>query len=198
MFSYQTTPMETLSTLFGSELRVKMMRLFLFNPSESFDPQSIEKKTQAKKREVEKELAFLRKLGLIKKRKGAAIWSLDRSFKFTDALSDFLTRTHSLEHKAILKKIEKTGRIKTVLIAGIFTKDAESRLDIFVIGDKVRTGALERVIRAIESDMGKDIRYAVLSAPDFAYRLSMNDKLVRDVLDYPHTMLVDKIGISKA
>jgi hypothetical protein len=38
----------------------------------------------------------------------------------------------------------------------------------------------------------------VISAPDFAYRVSMNDKLVRDVLDYPYEVLVDKIGVSKA
>lgn len=174
------------------------MRLFLFNPGESFEPEDIEKKVQARKRDVVKELDFLKKLGLIKKRKGIALWGLDRSFEFTDALSDFLARTHSVERKAILRKIEKTGRIKTVLVAGIFTKDAESRLDMLVVGDKVRAGALDRVIKAIESDMGKDIRYTALSASDFAYRLGMNDKLVRDVLDYPYEVLVDKLGVSKA
>lgn len=184
--------------LFGSELRVKMMRLFLFNPDDSFDSEAIILKSQAKKREVVKELDFLRKLGLVKKKKGVSSWSLDRKFEFADALSDFLIRTNSLERKSILKKIEKTGRIKTVLVSGIFTKNADSRLDMFVIGDSVKNRALDRVIKAVESDMGKDIRYAVLSASDFAYRLGMNDKLVRDVLDYPYDVLVDKLGVSKA
>jgi hypothetical protein len=55
---------------------------------------------------------------------------------------------------------------------------------------------LERIVRSLESEMGKDIRYAVLTAPDFSYRMGMNDKLVRDVLDFPHRVLLDKIGLS--
>lgn len=190
--------MDTLSRLFGSEIRVRMMRLFLFNPDTSFDIGSMEKKAQAKKREIVKEIDFLKKLGLIKKKKGVATWSLERKFEFAGALSDFLIRTHSLERKTILKKLERTGRMKTVLVAGIFTKDTDSRVDMLVVGDNVKGGALDRVIKGIESDMGKDIRYVLLSGPDFAYRMSMNDKLVRDILDYPYEVLVDKIGVSKA
>jgi hypothetical protein len=65
------------------------------------------------------------------------------------------------------------------------------------VGDNVKTGYIDRIVKGIESDMGKDIRYSVLSGADYAYRISMNDKLVRDVLDFPHTILVDKIGIAR-
>lgn len=190
--------MNTLAQLFGNDLRVRMMRLFLFNRGVAFDLASIEAKTQSKKREAMKEVDALRKLGLIKKKKGEAVFTFDAAFPFADALSDFLIRTHSLEHKDILKKIQKTGKIKAVLIAGIFTKNPESRFDLFVVGDGIKAGALERLIKAIESDMGKEIRYVALSADDFSYRLGMNDRLVRDVLDFPYETLVDKLGISKA
>jgi hypothetical protein len=190
--------MDTLGKLFGSPLRIRMMRLFLFNADSFFDLEYIEQKSSAKKREIVKELDFLKKLGLIKKKKGAALYTLDRTFRFAEALSAFLVSTYSLERKAILRKIEKTGRIKTVLMAGIFTNDPESRLDLFVIGDNVKTNALAKVVKGIEADMGKEIRYTVISAPDFAYRTAMNDKLIRDVMDYPHETLVDKLGISKA
>lgn len=190
--------MDTLSKLFGSETRVRMMRLFLFNPQSSFGFEEIEKKTQASKREVVRELDFLRKAGLVKRKKGAQLFSLDAKFEFTGALSDFLIRTHSVQRKAILRKIEKTGRIKAVVVAGVFMNNPESRLDMLIVGDKVKAGHLGRIIRDIESDMGKDIRYTVLSGPDFAYRLSMNDRLVRDVIDFPYETLVDKLGISKA
>ena len=207
--------MVILSQLFGSELRVRMMRLFLFNPDKAFDMAYIQGKAAAKPRELEGELAFLKKLGLLKEakvskpvvvRKGKkelrkkvreSVYSLDQKFKYRDALSEFLVKTHSLENRAVVKKLEKAGKIKAVLLAGIFTGQPESRLDLFVVGDNVNASSMDRIVRSIESDMGKDIRYAVLSAPDFAYRLSMNDKLVRDVIDYPHRVLVDKIGIAK-
>lgn len=202
--------------LFGSVLRVKMMRLFLFNPDLEFDVDYIGAKTGSKPREIEKEAALLKKLGLVRymkvskmveekkgkktieKKKKVTVFALDRKFEFKDALADFLVRTHSMENKTIVKKLEKAGRIKAVLVSGIFMKNAESRLDLFVVGDNIKPGTFERIVRGIESDMGKDIRYSILSAPDFAYRKSMNDKLIRDVLDFPHTILVDKIGISRS
>ncbi len=69
-------------------------------------------------------------------------------------------------------------------------------MDMFVVADGVKQLAMDRVIKSIESDMGKDIRYAVMSAADFEYRMSMNDKLVRDVLDFPHKILSNKIGLN--
>lgn len=208
--------MDTLSELFGNALRVKMIRLFLFNPGSIFDTDYVIGKTFAKPRDIEREAAFLCKLGLakttkllkavaIKKgkktfeaKKKVKAWTLDSRFEFLEPLTDFLIKTHSLEHKAIVRRLEKAGRIKAVLVSGIFMRDNESRLDMFVVGDNIKTSSLDRIIKSIESDMGKDIRYAVLTAPDFSYRLSMNDKLVRDVLDFPHRILVDKIGISKS
>lgn len=192
--------MDTLSLLFGSVLRVKMMRLFLFNPNRPFDLEYIEGKTGTKLRHIEKEITFFKKIGLVKtkrKKKKIVGWMLDSSFKYIEALTDFLVRTHSLEHKAIVRRLEKAGRIKAVIVSGVFMGDAESRLDLFIVGDNVRSGSVDRIVRNLESDMGKDIRYAVLSGPDFAYRVNMNDKLVRDVLDFPHTILVDKIGIER-
>jgi hypothetical protein len=207
--------MDTLSLLFGSVLRVKMMRLFLFNPGKTFDVGYIEGKTNAKIKDIESQINFFRKLRLVKVKKTAKIveikkgrktlqvkkkmntWTLDPAFKYTDALTDFLVRTHSLEHRAIVRRLEKAGRIKAVLVSGIFMRDADARLDLFVVGDNVKSNSIDRIVRGIESDMGKDIRYTVLSGADFSYRVSMNDKLVRDVLDYPHTILLDKIGIAR-
>jgi hypothetical protein len=191
--------MDILSKLLGSELRVKMLRLFLFNPEHVSDLAYIEGKTNERPRTLEKELVFLRKIGLVKKFKTKKLkgYILDPKFKYKDALSDFLVKTHSLENKAVVKRLEKAGRIKAVLISGIFTGNTDSRFDLFVVGDNVKSASMDRIVKGIESDMGKDIRYAVLSGPDFAYRVSMNDKLVRDVIDFPHTVLVDKIGIAK-
>ncbi|MBX4209097.1 hypothetical protein KW799_00130 [Candidatus Parcubacteria bacterium] len=189
--------MVILSRLFGSELRVKMMRLFIFNPDKAFDVKYIEVKTGSRRREIEKEAAFLKKTGLVRtsRKKKVLIVSLDPKFKYLAPLSDFLVKTHSLENRSVVKRIEKAGKIKAVVVSGIFTGQPDSRLDLFVVGDNVRSSSMDRIVKGIESDMGKDIRYAVLSAPDYAYRVSMNDKLIRDIVDYPHTVLLDKIGI---
>ncbi len=206
--------MDILSTLFGTALRVKMMRLFLFNPLTPFDFEQLEQKMSVKPREIKDEIVFLRKLGLAKqikiakvltikkgkkeitKKAKVAAWVLDPKFTYNDALTDFLVKTHSVENREIVKKLEKAGKLKMVLVSGIFTRNTEARLDMFVVADNIKGASMDRIVKSIESDMGKDIRYAVLSAPDFAYRKSMNDKLIRDVLDFPHRVLLDRIGVS--
>jgi hypothetical protein len=197
--------MDTLSKLFGTELRVKMIRFFLFNPDASFDLDQIEKKMLSRKKVVAKEILSLKKLGLVREvkktlenKKKVKAFLLDPKFEFAESLSEFFVRIHSLDHKSIVKKIEKTGKVKLVLISGIFTRDLESRLDLFVVGDNVNSASMDRIVKGIEAGMGKDIRYAVLSAPDFAYRMGMNDKLIRDIFDYPYQLLVDKLGVGKA
>ena len=205
--------MDTLSQLFGTTLRVKLMRLFLFNKGLPYDVMYIEDKTGERPHTIEKEIVALKKLGLIKvttlsrvvpvkvgkkvveKKKQFKAWTLDSGFEFTEALTDFLIKTHSLEDKAIVRRLDKAGKIKAVIVAGIFLRDSDSRIDMFLVGDGIKQAALEKVIKSIESDMGKDVRYVVLSGADFEYRVSMNDKLVRDVLDFPHKVLLNKMGV---
>lgn len=202
--------------LFGSSVRVKMIRLFLFNPEFAFDFDQLQKKMAVKDKELHQEILFLKKLGLIKqskvlkmvtekkgkkvttRKKKVFVWTLNQKFSFIDSLTDFFVKTHSVENKSIIRKLERAGKIKMVLVSGIFTRTPDARLDMFVVGDNIKDSSIDKVIKSIESDMGKDIRYAVLSVPDFSYRKSMNDKLVRDVLDFPHHVLVDKIGVSSA
>ena len=51
---------------------------------------------------------------------------------------------------------------------------------------------LEKAVRSFEPKYGREIRYAVFSTPEFRYRLTIHDKLVRDTLDYPHRILLNK------
>ncbi len=132
---------------------------------------------------------------IVEKKRIFKAWTLDTHFKFSAPLSDFLIKTHSLEDTGIVRKLEKAGKIKAVIVAGIFMQDTDARIDLFVVADAVKQSSMEKVIKSIESDMGKEVRYALLSSEDFNYRVSMNDKLVRDVFDFRHKILLNKIGL---
>jgi predicted transcriptional regulator len=60
--------MQILEKLFGSMARVKIMKLFLFNPDEDLDIPEIVKKTKLTKQQTKKELNNLDNTGLIRKR----------------------------------------------------------------------------------------------------------------------------------
>ena len=47
----------------------------------------------------------------------------------------------------------------------------------------------------LEAEIGKEVRYAWMSTSDFFYRLNMSDRLLRDMFDYPHAIVLDRLDI---
>jgi hypothetical protein len=48
----------------------------------------------------------------------------------------------------------------------------------------------------MEAEIGGELSYAVFETKEFLYRLNMYDKLVRDILDYPHEVVVQAKELS--
>lgn len=60
--------MEILERLFGSDTRIKTMRMFLFNSESVFTMDEVVERTKSNIKEIRKEMANLINAGLIKKR----------------------------------------------------------------------------------------------------------------------------------
>jgi hypothetical protein len=76
-----------------------------------------------------------------------------------------------------------------LVVAGAFLKDEKSRLDILVVGDSISQKKFENVVRNLESEIGKELRYSAFTTDEFKYRISMYDKLVCDVFDFEHEVV---------
>ena len=205
--------METLAKLFGSVARVKIMKLFLFNPEQIFGSMDISDRTKITSIVSRKELALLDKVSFIKKksfmeeiekkkdgkvkieRKRVYGWALNEDFPFLAPLQNLLIESGSLTSGEIINKLKKVGNLKLLIISGVFIQDMNSRADILIVGDNLHEPSLERAVRILESEVGKELRYVVFETADFKYRLGIYDKLLRDILDYSHKKLINKLGI---
>lgn len=206
--------MDILEKIFGSSAKVKIIKLFLFNPDVAYDIFQISDRTKVSESQVRKEInalekiEFLRQKSFIKeirKQKNRTIvtskkrtngWTLDAKFPYLEALEAFLSNINPFKHKDIIEKISRAGKIQLLIISGIFIKEPDSRVDLLVVGDNIKQGMLEGIIKTIESEIGKEIRYAVFETSEFNYRYSMFDKLIRDILDYPHEKIINKLGLA--
>lgn len=175
-------------------------------------PAEISSRAKVHIQTVRKEVTLLSKIGLIKKQQGTrtvtigrgknkkeskkkvVAFIVDRNFAELSALRNFMLNIAPTDDSGILKKVNGVGKIKLVVIAGEFLQEPDSRLDILVVGDAVKETRLKAAVRELEAQMGKELRYAAFSTQDFTYRLGVYDRLVRDVLDYPHQIIVDKLG----
>ncbi len=189
--------MEPLAKLFGSPARLKMLRLFIFNQDTNFSVESIVRRTKLSKESVRSELAdlisarFLRKKGT----HTAARYQVNPRFENREALDTFIRETTILNPKHIVTSLKKAGALRLVVLTGLFTAIIESQIDLLVVGDHLNERALASAVHSFEADLGREIRYAFFATADFRYRLGVYDRLLRDVFDYPHRLLVDKIGL---
>jgi hypothetical protein len=100
-----------------------------------------------------------------------------------------------MSSSSVTRKLGRHGKLKLVIVSGIFIQDPDSRIDLLVVGDSIRENSLKNSISTLESEIGKQIRYTVFQTEDFKYRLGVYDRLVKDILDYPHQVVLDKIGL---
>ena len=189
--------MEPLAKLFGSPARLKTVRLFVFNPDASLTVSDIVLRTKLSKDVVRHELVDLIASGLVRKKgtDSPVHYQTNPRFEQLGALDTFIRDTTSVRPKSMLSALKRAGALKLVALSGIFTSVLESQIDLLVVGDHLDERALTTVVRSLEAELGREIRYASFSTTDFRYRLGVYDRLLRDVFDYPHRLLVDKIGL---
>ncbi len=202
--------MEALEKLFGSSARVKVLKFFLFNTSDIYEKSTIAARTRVSSSILQKELNLLEKINLIKK-KNTFLLKEDRYGRVTKiktkgyqtviesklftALQNLLVKNSPMSSSSLVQRLGKHGKLKLVIAAGVFIQDHDSRVDLLIVGDGIKEGPLKTTITTLESEIGKQLRYTVLTVSDFKYRLGVYDKLVRDILDYPHQIFLDRIGV---
>jgi hypothetical protein len=202
--------MEALEKLFGSSARVKTLKFFLFNTGEIFEKNVIASRTKISSSNLQKELNLLEKIGLIKKKnffimkesKSGRVQKIKTKgyetvieHKLFTSLQNLLVKNSPMTSSALIQKLSRHGKLKLVIGAGVFIQDPDSRIDLLIVGDDVKENTLKNTIATLESEIGKQLRYTVLTVQDFKYRLGVYDRLVRDILDYPHQIFLDRIGV---
>lgn len=199
---------DPLSILFGSAARVKLLRFFLFNPSKDFTFDEISRRARLVRRTARTEMNALERAEVIKKKqilitkegstkKTKAIgYAVNKEFPELQALQTFLFETAPINGKTVLNQLRKAGTLDFVCITGIFMRNFEQRIDIMLAMKKLSTNKVENAIRALEAELGIEIRFAAFSSDDLKYRVGMYDKLMRDVFDYPTDILVDKLNLT--
>lgn len=198
---------DPLAILFGSPARVKLLRFFLFNPSKEFSFDEISRRAKLVRRTARTEINALERAEVIRKKQIYVTkegtnrrvkvqgFVLNKDFHELQALQTFLFETAPINGKTVQNHLKKAGAIEFLAVSGVFMRNFEQRLDILLAMKKLTNNAVDNAIRALEAELGIEIRFAAFATPDLRYRIGMYDKLMRDVFDYPHEIIVDKLDI---
>ncbi len=198
---------DPLSILFGSQARVKLLRFFLFNPSKEFSFEEISRRAKLVRRTARTEMNALERAEVIRKKQIIAEnprtgrrqkmqgYVLNKDFPELPALQTFLFETAPINGKTLLKHLRKAGTLDFVCVTGVFLREFEQRLDVMLAMKKLSNTKVENAIRSLEAELGIEIRYAAFESDELRYRVGLYDKLTRDVFDYRHQIIVDRLDI---
>lgn len=204
--------MDILAKIFGSAARVKLMRLFLMNPEDVFDKTEMGRRSKISGTVLGKEIRLLEDVGLIKQRvvvkmkpsksgKNGALekrkvkgYGMDPSFPFLAALRSLVTEI-ALGKEDVSARFRNCGQMKLIIVAGIFIDEQDSRVDILLVGDKMKKPIIEGVLRRLEAELGKELTYGLMETTEFEYRFGIYDKFIRDIIDYPHLVVLNKLNL---
>lgn len=195
-------------TSFLDPIRAKILRLVILN-AELFPLTDLAKRAGVSAPAAQKELNALEVIGVVKKtqegslpagrqgknareRKASIHYSFNEKFRYTNALSAFVHEVSPERFNDVERAIRGAGKMSAIVLSGVFIGDHRRPADLLLVADSVNEKRLEKALRSFEPKYGREIRYTVFSTPEFRYRLTINDKLLRDTLDYPHRILLDK------
>jgi hypothetical protein len=150
--------------------------------------------------EVRRELTPLVASGLVKKRSVAGKkvylgYQLDPKFLYLQPLKNLLVTVSLHADETIVKKLAPVGKIKLLMASGVFLREWDTRVDLLIVGDELNLSKLETVMKNLEAEVGKELTYSAFETEEFEYRMGIHDRLVRDIVEAPHTTLIDKLGL---
>ncbi len=198
--------MDILAKMFGGVARVKIMRLFLLNPEQGFETSMVAERSRLSvsvSRQVVNQLAtmalvkkkfFIKEMtdgrtGKIKKKRVQG-WFLNNEFPYINEMKALLVEGDFFKQDDLVKRFRPAGKVQLLVVSGVFIQQSDSRLDVLVVGDNISKKYVQKTISVLESELGKELSYAVFDTVDFKYRVSMYDKLLRDMFEYPHARLL--------
>ncbi|MBI2122402.1 MAG: hypothetical protein HYT98_04795 [Candidatus Sungbacteria bacterium] len=198
--------------------KVRILRIFMRNSAELLPLEEIVRRSGLQQPIVRNELKKFLRIGVIKQKRIALkqtispILKRDRVLKFRirkvlvyfanpnfELLSELrflFTRASIASKQKIIKKIRSLGKgVKLAVISGIFLNNDNCRTDLLVVGNGIKRGRFERFLGGVEANLGKPVRYTLMDTKEFSYRMDMYDKFLRDILEYPHEKLINKLRI---
>lgn len=199
--------------LFGSKTRTKLLKMFMSNPNRSFYVREITRKIEEQINSVRRELANLLSMGLITSdsNDNKLYYEVNQENEHYEALRLLFTGKRSAQ-KAMNSKGEvsekkttntatavdvdhavwdKAGKIAGILYAGAFTRDNLSPVDVMIVGD-VPVSRAEAAVASLETQEGKELRFAVMEVEEWVYRRQVNDKFYAQVMSAKKQIIKDE------
>jgi len=199
-----------LEKLFGSKARVKILKLFLLNPADKFYIRQLSRDLKLQLNSVRRELENLEHFGIltsdIKDEVGEGsnkaaggqekkYFRANPDFVLFDEIKALIIKAQILYEKDFVRKLQTMGKVKLLVLTGIFVNNPNTLIDILLVG-KINKVKLMKLIKELEIELGKEINFTVFEPHEFKYRRDITDIFLYGILDGRKMVVIDEVGLS--
>lgn len=177
------------------------------NPNRSFYVREITRKIEEQINSVRRELGNLLKIGIITSdtNNNKLYYEVNQNYNYYAPLLDIFGKAKpKAEDKKVAGRrvsdkasdpdeaaLSALGNVELALFTGQFTRDESVGIDLLVVGN-INQNKLSKFVEELEMRESKEIRYALLSPSDFAYRQQIKDRFLSQVLAAKKQIIIDK------
>jgi DNA-binding transcriptional regulator YhcF (GntR family) len=200
--------------LFGSQTRVKLIKLFLDNPEKKYFVRELTRITGMLINSIRRELENLENIGFLevehdnstngqKDEQPAVIkglnvkkyYRLNKDNFLREELNALFQKGRTMVEKRLAEKIKNAGKINYLSLAGAFTKNSKSPTDLMVIGSFDKKD-IQDAIKNFEQEIGKAVNYTIMDLREYKLRKDIADRFLSDIMeDESRLVLVDDLKI---
>ena len=193
----------TAERIFGSKTRAKLLELFFSNTNKSFYVREITRVIDEQINSVRRELTNLGAAEIIKNETfdNKVYYSANMRHPYAKPLKDlFSSKTDVSSENGATKNVwEEYCKSVSKYLGGLIVtnrKVGQDGVDLLIIGND-RTKKLTRWAEVVEKRVGKPLNYVIMSEEDFAYRKSVRDRFIADIMEMEIAEIYDPNKIIK-
>lgn len=201
-----------LNELFSSKTRVKLLKLFLFNTEKKFFVRELTRLLDEHLNSIRRELSNLEDIQLIKCVEGdfndvvdsdeldskisgkiqKKYYQTNKEFDYFNELKSLFLKSEIISENEIKEKIKSIKGVEYFIMTGYFT-NSESPTDLLAVGE-FSSDLLLDLVKELETMVGRELNYTVMTRDEFTHRLNMIDKFLYRILDCKKIVIKDEIS----
>ncbi len=207
-----------LTKLFGSQARVKLLKVFLLNADKQYYIRQLARRLDLQINAVRRELENLEKIGLIivrwpalangenqsasqpanpKKQSGGQekkYYQVNTNFVLYEELRALFVKAQIWDQQNFVNKIKQIGHLKLLVLTGFFVGDNQSPVDLLLVG-RLPKQKLSALIKQLEKNIEREVNYSVMDLAEFKYRRDVTDVFLYNILEGKKIIVVDELGL---
>ena len=184
------THADILDSKYGSDL----LAFLLLAPPRSYSAKELAKRLHISEKTLSGLLREFLHDSMIKQftRDRAKLYIINQKHKLLPEIKTSLVKNQRPYEDELFSAITKLGEVKAAFLSGAFTGQPQLPVDLLLVG-KVSLTKLDTFLKQCKVMLGFDINYSVMTPDEYKLRSNTFDRFIKDIFDYPHVVVVDKV-----